>query len=131
MQGKKANTLGLRTKNWTKWAIESLLRFQYLLNLLHLCKIWCLISIGWRLYRQLKSSLKKNHRWYSPVGVWFVIALVALVHSEFKWPKNWSHVLPLQYEGSKILLSLLTKSKKLFPFRSDAWKVIFQVLIIL
>ena len=29
------NALGLATKNITKWSKKSLLRFQYLLNLLH------------------------------------------------------------------------------------------------
>ena len=112
-----------------KCAIKSLLGFQYSLNLLYSWRMWYLISIEWRPHRQLNSFLRKKHIQYSLIGVWLVIALVALAHSVFEWPTYWSHVLPLLYIGFKILSLLSTKSRKLFLFRSDAWKVIFQLLM--
>ena len=56
----KMNTLGLATKNITKWAKEFLLEFQYPLNLSHWCRMWRLDSIGYELYRHLNSFLEKN-----------------------------------------------------------------------
>ena len=61
--------------------------------------------MGYDLHGQLKLSQGKNLSLYSPIGAWFVIALVALAYSEFEWLKNLSHEPPLTYEGSMILLS--------------------------
>ena len=124
----KANTLGFNSRNIIKWPIESLLRFQYLLNLLHSCKMWYLVSIGYCPQGQLKSSLGKNLSLYSPVGAWLVIPLDALVYNELEWPKYLSHEPPLMYDGSIMLLSLSTRSRKCLPFISDAWNVIFHLL---
>ena len=126
-----ANALRFNSKNKMKWAIESLLRFQYSLNLLHSWRICCLISIGYSLQEQLNSSLGKKWSQYLPIGAWLVIALEALAYKVLKWPKYLSYMPPLLYDGSKILLSLSTSSKKLLPFKSDTWKVIFHLLMIL
>jgi len=41
-----------------------------------------------------KVSFGKNLKRYSPVGAWLTMALDALAHSEFEWPKCLSHVPP-------------------------------------
>ena len=110
-----------------KWPIESLLRFQYLLNLLHSCKMWHLVSIGYCLLGQLNSSLGKNLSLYSPIGVWLVITLDALAHNELEWLKYLSHEPPLIYDSSIVLLLLSLRSRKCLPFISDAWNVIFHL----
>ena len=43
-----------------------------------------LVLIGYCLHGHLNSSLGKNRRQYSPIGVWLVMALVALAHSELE-----------------------------------------------
>ena len=123
----KANILGFNSRNMIKWPIESLLRFQYLLNLLYLCKMWHLVSIGYCLQGQLNSSLGKNQSLYSLIGVWLVIALDALVHNELKWPKYLSHEPPLIYNSSIVLSLLSTRLRKCLPFISDVWNVIFHL----
>ena len=90
-----------------------------------------LVSIGYRLHRHLKSSFRKNHNQYSPVVVWFVMALVARAHRELEEPKAWSHRPSLMYNGSMVLLLMSTRSRKFFPLPSEAWKVIFYGLIML
>ena len=109
--------------------MESLWGFQYLLNLLHSCKICRLDSMGYWPHGQLSSLLGKNLSLYSPIGAWLVIALVALVQSKFEWPKFWSHRPPLIYNGSSSLLSPSTRLRKWLPFRSDAWKIISHLLV--
>ena len=58
-----------------------------------------------------------------------MIALVALVQSELEWPKVWSHKLPLICNGSSSLLSPSMRSRNCLLFRSDAWNVIFHLLV--
>ena len=123
--------LGLWIRNMIKWLIESLLEFQHPLNLRHSWSICLLVSIGYLLYRHLKSSFGKNLRQNSPIGAWLVMAQVALVQREFECPKAWSHGPPLVYDSSIILKSLSNKSMKLFPFLLEAWKHIFHCFIIL
>ena len=124
----KANALGLNSRNRMKWLIKSLLGFQYSLNLLHSCRMWFLDSMGYNLHGQLKSSLGKNLSLYSPIGAWLVITLKALAHSELEWPKCLSHGPPLMYDSSIMFSSLSSKSRKCFPFMSDAWKIILHLL---
>ena len=124
MAFEKAKALGLWSRNMTKWAIESLLRFQYSLNLLHSCSMWRLDSIGYCPQGHLNSSFGKNLSLYSPIGTWLMIALEALAQRELEWPKFWSHGPPLIYDGSSGLLSPSTRSRKCLPFKSDAWNVI-------
>ena len=123
----KANALGFNSRNMINWLIESLLRFQYSLNLLHLYKMWHLVSIGYCLQEQLNSFLGKNLSLYSSIRAWLVIALDTLVHNELEWPKYLSHKPSLIYDGSIVLLSLLTRSRKCLPFISDTWNVIFHL----
>ena len=128
MEFGKANILGLETRNIIKWLIKSLLGFQYLLCLLHSCKMCCLVSIEYNLHKQLKSSLGKNLSLYLLIGAWFVIALKALAYKEFEWPKCLSYALSLMYVGSMMLSSLSTRSKRCLFLKSDAWKIIFHLL---
>ena len=113
-----------------KWLNKSLLGFQYLLNLWHSWSICLLVLIGYSLHGQLKFSFGKNLRQYSPIGTWLVMACVALAHRELECPKAWSHGPPLMYNGSIILKSLSSKSRKLFPLPFEAWKCIFHCLMI-
>jgi len=64
----KAKAFGLSVKNMMKWLNESLLGFQYPLNLQHSWSICLLVSIGYSLHRQLKFLFGKNLRRYSPIG---------------------------------------------------------------
>ena len=129
MSFEKANALGLHLRNITKWATESLLRFQYSLNLLYLWSIWYFDLIGYWLQGYLNSLLRKNPSLYLPVGTWLVITLEALVHKELECSKFWSHGLPLMYDGSSRLLSLSTRLRNCLLFIFDAWNVIFHFLI--
>ena len=70
----------------------------------------------------------KNCNLYLPIGAWLVIALVARAHNKLEWPKAWSHGPPLAHEGSISFRLSSNKFRKLLPFLSDAWKVIFQSL---
>ena len=126
MSFENANALWFSFRNITKWAIESLLRFQYLLNLLHSWSIWCLDLIGYWLHRHLNSSFGKNLNLYSSVGTWLVIALEALVHKELEYPKFWNYRPPLIYNGSSRLLLLSMRSRNCLFFISNAWNVIFH-----
>jgi len=85
--------------------------------------------MGYDLHGQLKSFLEKNLILYSLIRAWLVITLDALAHRELEWPKNLSHKLPLEYDGSMGLSSTSTRLRKCFPLVSKAWKVIFQILI--
>ena len=114
-----------------KWLNKSLLGFQYPLNLQHSWSIYLLVSIGYSLHGQLKFLFGKNLRWNSPIGTWLVMACVALAHRELKCLNAWSHGSPLMYNGSIVLKLLSSKSRKLFPLLSDAWKRIFHCLMIL
>jgi len=58
----KAKAFGLSVKNMTKWLNESLLRFQYPLNLWHSWSICLLVLIGYLLHGQLKFLFGKNLR---------------------------------------------------------------------
>ena len=124
----KANTLGLHSRNMTKWATESLPGFQYLLNLLHSWSIWCLDLIGYWLQGHLNSSLGKNLSLYLPVSAWLVIALEALVHKELECPKFWTHGPPLMYDSSSRLLLPSTRLRNCLPFISGTWNIIFYLL---
>jgi len=97
-----------------KWAIVSLLGFQYLLNLLHSYRICHLVLIGYKLHGYKKSSLEKNLRWYLLMEAWLIIVLVALVHKEFKWPNCCNQELSLITNGSIELRSVSNNSKKIF-----------------
>jgi len=122
---------GLNSRKETNWLIVSLIGFQYLLNLLHSWRIWHLDLIGYNLHRELNSSLGKNLSQYSPIGLWFVMTLIALVHSELEWLNCLIHGLPLVYEGSISVRSLFNRLRNCFPLRSNAWKVICHCLMIL
>ena len=124
-----ANTFKFGSRNKIKWAIKFLLKFQYSLNLLHLWRMCHLDSIGYCLQGQLNSSLGKNLSLYLPIRAWLVITLETLAYNVLEWPKCLSHVPSLLYAGFKILLSLLTRSRKCLPFISDTWKVIFHLLM--
>ena len=63
-------------------------------------------------------------------NTWLVITLDALVYRELEWLKNLSHEPLLIYKGLMGLLLLSTRSRKCFSLESEAWNVIFQVLII-
>ena len=73
----------------------------------------------YNLHKQLKFFLGKNLNLYSPIGAWLVIALVALAHNKLEWPKCLSYDPSLMYNSS-IMLLLLSRSRKCFPFRSNA-----------
>jgi len=92
--------------------------------------MYCLVLMGYRPHRQGNSSLGKNLSWYSPIGVWLTIALVALVQRELEWLKYWSHGLSLIVDSSIRFDSLSSNLRKFFPFRSDAWKVILHCAIV-
>ena len=107
----------------------SLLGFQYPLNLLQSKRICLLVSIGYLLHGHKNSELGKNQSLYSPMGIWLVIALVALAHSELEWPTICSHGPPLMYDGLTTLRLSSSSSRKFLPFPLEAWNVIFQSLI--
>ena len=65
----KVKAFGLSVKNIMKWLNESLLGFQYPLNLRHSQSICLLVLIGYSLHRQLKFLFGKNLRQYSPIDV--------------------------------------------------------------
>jgi len=129
MSFEKANALWLCSRNITKWTIESLRGFQYSLNLLQSWRMCCLDLMGYWPHGQLNSLLGENLSLYSPVSAWLVIALVALAQSKLEWPKFWSHGPPLIYDGSSGLLSPSMRSGNWLPFRSDAWNIIFHLLV--
>ena len=58
-----------------------------------------------------------------------MIALIALTHNGFKWPKCLSHGPPLTYESTIMLLLLSSRSRKCFLFILNAWKVIFYLFV--
>ena len=87
--------------------------------------------MGYNPQEQLNSSLGKNLSLYSLIRAWLIIALEALAHRELKWPKNLSHELSLIYDSSMILSLLSIRSRKCFPLRSDAWKIILHLLAML
>ena len=60
-----------------------------------------------------------------------VIALVALAYNEFESLKCLIHGPSFVYEGLMVLSSSFSRSRNCFSWRSDAWKVICQFLIIL
>lgn len=92
--------------------------------------MWCLVSIKYILYGQLKSFLGKNQRWYSSIGVWLIIALVALIHNEFKCLKYLIYRLLLIYKGSIGRILLFKRLRKYLSLKLDAWKMICQFLMI-
>ena len=96
------------------------------MNLLQSCKIYHLVSIGYRPHRHKKSFLGKNFRQYLPMGAWLTIALVALVHKEFEWPKYYNQGPPLIYNSSIELRLLSNNFRKFFSLRSATWKFIFH-----
>jgi len=109
----------------------SLIRFQYLLSLLHLWKIWCFDLIGYDPYRQLNSSLRKNLNWHSPIKAWFMMACVALVHNKLEYPKWLIYRPPFEYIGLISVRLSFSSLKNCFPLRSNTWKIIYHCLIIL
>jgi len=104
----------------------SLLGFQYLLNLLHLCKICLLVSIRYMLHRHEKSSLGKNLRQYLLISTWLTIALVALAHNKLEWPNCCNQGLPLIFNGSIGLRLLSSNSRKFLLLRSATWNDILH-----
>ena len=100
----------LNSKNRVKWAIISLLGFQYLLNLIHLWSMCLLILIGYLPHGHTNSSLGKNLSQYSLIGAWLMMAFVALAHNEFEWPKYFSHDPSFIYIGSILLRSSSKRS---------------------
>jgi len=104
----------------------SLLGFQYSLNLLHSCRIWYLVSIGYDLHGHKIFSLGKNIRWYSPMEAWLTMALVALVHNELEWLKCCNQGLPLIVNSSIGLRLLSSNSRNFLPLKSATWKDIFH-----
>ena len=131
MLSSKEKAFRLNTRKETNWLMVSLIGFQYLLNLLYSWRMWCLDSIGYNLHRQLNSSLGKNLSRYSPIGAWFVMALVALAHKKLEWPKCLIYGPPWVYKGSIFVRSSFNRLRNCFPLRSDAWKFICHCLIIL
>ena len=123
--------LGLNSRKAVRWLSVSHSGFQYLLNLLQSWRMWRLDSIGYSPHGQLKSSLEKNLRRYSPIGAWFRMARAALAHNELECPKCLIHGPPFLYEGSMLWKLSSRRSRNCFPLRSDAWKVICQFLMIL
>ena len=103
-----------------------LLWFQYLLNILHSCKICLLVSIGYMLHGHGKSSLGENLRQYLLMGAWLMIALVALAHNESEWPNCCNQGLPLMFDSLIGFRLSLSNSKKFLPLNSVAWKDIFH-----
>jgi len=79
-------------------------------------KICHLDSIEYKSHEHKNSFLEKNLRWYSLVGVWLTMALIALVYNELKW---------LIVNSSIGFWSLSSNSRKFLSLRSDAWKDIF------
>ena len=90
--------------------------------------MWCFDSIEYKLHRHLNSSQGKNLSWYLPIGVWLIIALVALIYNELKWPKNFSHRLSLATYNLIGFEFLLRRFIKLWPLAFDTWNIIFQLL---
>ena len=126
MTNQKEKALGLNWRNKAKWAIVSLLGFQYFLNLLQSYNMCLLVLIGCMLHGHEKSSLGKNLSLYLPIRVWLIIALVALIHNKFDRLKYCSQGLPLTFEGSIGFKSSSNKSRKFFPLESAAWKNILH-----
>jgi len=87
--------------------------------------------MGYNPHEHIKSSLGKNLSWYSSVGVWLTITLVALMYNELEWLKCWSHRLLFLADGLRGLrgFSLLSSSSRNCLFlKSKAWKNVFQRL---
>jgi len=80
----KEKAFRLNSRKETNWLIVSLIGFQYLLNLLNSWRIWHLDLIGYDSHGQLKSSLRKNLNWYSPIRAWFVMVVRHGSHQEVK-----------------------------------------------
>ena len=76
----------------------------------------------------MKSSHRKNFKWYSSMGVWLTIVLA---HSKLEWLKCFSHNLPWEYIGLMILRLLSRRSRNFFSLLSKAWNVIFHMFVIL
>jgi len=79
----------------------------------------------------VKSSHRKNFKWYLSMGVWLTIALIALVHSKLEWLKCFSHNLPLEYIDLMILRLLSRRSRNFLSLLSKAWNIIFHMFVIL
>jgi len=60
--------------------------------------------------------------------LWFVISLVTWVHRELECPICLIHAPPLKYEGLIMPFKLLS-SRKVLPFKSEAWKCISHCLV--
>ena len=71
-------------------------------------------------HKHLNSFWEKNISWYSPIGAWLTIALVALAQSELEWPKYLSHGPPSDINGLTDFKSLSSSSRKLHPLLSNA-----------
>ena len=132
-QGQLSNAFSegklLNSKNRVKWAIVSLLGFQYLLNLIHSWSMCLLVLIGYLLHGHANSSLGKNLSQYSPIGAWLTMALVALAHSEFEWLKYFSHDPPFTYISSILLRSSSRWSINFLPLLSNTLNVTLHFLI--
>jgi len=71
--------------------------------------------MGYALHGYAMSSLGKNLSWYSLVGVWLTTALIALVHSELKWPNCLSYGPLFLVDGLREFRSLSSDSRNYFP----------------
>ena len=91
--------------------------------------MYLLILIGYLLHRHMNSSLGKNLSQYSLIGAWLTMALIALVHSKFEWPKYLSHNPPFTYVSTILLRLSSRRSIKFLPLLSDTLNVTFHLLI--
>ena len=124
--------LGLNSRKAVRWLSVSHSGFQYLLNLLQSWRMWRLDSIGYSPHGQLKSSLGRNLRRYSPIGAWFRMARAALAHNKLECPKCLIHGPPFLYFCMRVrCCENCHLEDQEIPLRSDAWKVICQFLMIL
>ena len=102
------------------------------MNLLHLWSICLLISIGYSLHRHVNSPLRKNLSQYSSIEELLTMALVALAHNKFEWPKYFSQDPSFEYASFEyisliVLRSSSRRSRKVLSLLSETWNVIFYL----
>jgi len=66
----------------------------------------------------MKFSLEKNLKQYSSVGVWLVIALIALIYNKFKY---FNHKPSLMYKGSIGWKLSSKRLRKCLSLKSNTW----------
>ena len=87
------------------------------------------VLIEYSLYGHTNSFLGKNLSQYLPIGAWLTMALVALAHNEFEWPKYFSHNPSFKYISSILLRLSLRRSIKFLLLSSNALNITFYLLI--